>query len=111
MKWVNEKLIPTFERLHPGKKMVLVADNAPYHHQREIGSLANVTKKKLIEMMKEDGVDWIELPLTEPRIKLVDDEEDDDVQDRGDCIHLTFNANEQSTTPDRPDHAWQMCKS
>jgi hypothetical protein len=28
MKWIEEKLIPTFERLHPGKTMVLVLDNA-----------------------------------------------------------------------------------
>ena len=31
MQWVQDKLIPTFEKLYPGKKMVLVADNAAYH--------------------------------------------------------------------------------
>jgi hypothetical protein len=41
MKWVKERLVPTFELLHPNKKMILICDNAPYHHSREIGSLAN----------------------------------------------------------------------
>lgn len=39
MKWVKCKLIPTFETNFPSKKMVMVADNAPYHHKRAIGSL------------------------------------------------------------------------
>ena len=40
MKWTTQKLIPTFELLHPNKKMVLICDNAAYHHKREIGPLA-----------------------------------------------------------------------
>jgi len=36
MKWVSEKLVPTFDRQYPGKKMILICDNAPYHHKREI---------------------------------------------------------------------------
>ena len=42
MQWVQDKLIPTFEKAYPGKKMILVADNAPYHHKRVIGSLAKI---------------------------------------------------------------------
>jgi hypothetical protein len=41
MKWTAEKLVPTFDKLYPGKKMVLVCDNAPYHHKQENGSLAS----------------------------------------------------------------------
>ena len=33
-RWVTERLIPSFEQCHPGKKMILVLDNAPYHHIR-----------------------------------------------------------------------------
>ena len=32
MEWVDEKLIPTFKARFPDKKMILVLDNAPYHH-------------------------------------------------------------------------------
>ena len=35
MEWVTRRLVPTFEALYPGKKMVLVLDNAPYHHVRD----------------------------------------------------------------------------
>ncbi len=34
MAWVERRLIPAFQTMHPGKKMVLVLDNARYHHAR-----------------------------------------------------------------------------
>ena len=30
--WVEKRLTPAFEARYPGKKMILVLDNAPYHH-------------------------------------------------------------------------------
>ena len=48
MQWVRNKLVPTFERVYPGQKMILGADNAPYHHKREIGVLGALKKKKLL---------------------------------------------------------------
>jgi DDE superfamily endonuclease len=33
--WLRNRLLPTFEKLHPGKKMVLVLDNASYHKPRD----------------------------------------------------------------------------
>ena len=50
MRWVESRLVPTFERLHPGEQMALIADNAPHHHKRVIGSLNGLSKKKLIEL-------------------------------------------------------------
>eukprot|EP00957_Ditylum_brightwellii_P063930 4850094-Ditylum_brightwellii.AAC.2 len=44
MQWITSRLVPTFERLYPGKKMVPVLDNAPYHHKKEIGSLSSISK-------------------------------------------------------------------
>jgi transposase len=44
MQWVIEKLIPTFERMYPGEKKILVADNAMYHHKQVIGSVASLSK-------------------------------------------------------------------
>ena len=32
MYWVRKRLAPAFRRKYPGKKMILVCDNAPYHH-------------------------------------------------------------------------------
>ena len=34
MKWVNTRFVATMKKLHPGKKVYLVMDNAPYHHGR-----------------------------------------------------------------------------
>ena len=46
------------------KNMILVADNAPYHHARDIGSLASQSKKKIVDDMEKYGVDYIDIPLT-----------------------------------------------
>ena len=70
MQWAEQRLLPTFKRKFPGIKMVLVLDNAPYHHKRSIGSLQKVTKKELLKMMWEDDVDEIELPWTDARWEL-----------------------------------------
>jgi hypothetical protein len=34
MQWVRNRLIPTFKHRFPGKNMILVLDNAKYHHPR-----------------------------------------------------------------------------
>ena len=39
MQWVQNNLLPMFKNKYPGKKLMLVAVNAPYHHKREIDSL------------------------------------------------------------------------
>jgi hypothetical protein len=67
IKWVKEKLVPTFEKMYPGKTMVLIQDNAPYHHKRGIPSLAGLTKKRLLELAVEHGVDYIDLPMSMER--------------------------------------------
>jgi transposase len=79
MQWCNERLLPTFHRLYPNKKMVLVCDNAPYHHKREVGSMNNKSKKELLELMTNDKVDWIELPLNTERCEYMDENGAEDV--------------------------------
>eukprot|EP00903_Cladosiphon_okamuranus_P011097 g10473.t1 len=32
MQWLENRLKPAFEELFPGKKTILILDNAPYHH-------------------------------------------------------------------------------
>jgi transposase len=67
MTWVNNKLLPCFNRLYEGKQMVLICDNAPYHHKREIGSLASRTKKELVELMKTHEINYIHVPWNNNR--------------------------------------------
>ena len=47
--------------------MVLICDNASYHHKREICSLATKTKFDLVKMMQQFAVKYIDLPKIEHR--------------------------------------------
>jgi hypothetical protein len=67
MKWIVEKLVSTFERLHPGKKMLLTQDNTPHHHKRGIPSLASLTKKLLPDLAIEHDVEHVNLPMSVER--------------------------------------------
>jgi transposase len=75
-KWVNNKLLPTFERLYPGKQMVLICDNAPYHHKREIGSLSSKSKTQLLELAKKYDIQYIDLPNTVERLNAMAEVDD-----------------------------------
>ena len=98
LKWVEERLIPTFEKVYPEHKMCLVLDNAPYHHKREIGSLQSKSKKEILQMMKEDAVDVIDLPWTDERWELYDclPADDDSIKDKGEYVEIEFDIEEQS---------------
>jgi hypothetical protein len=96
MQWVTEKLIPTFGRLYP-KKMILIADNTAYHHKCVIGSMACLSKKKLMEMMVMHHVKYINLPLTDSRLDFANDD-DETIEDRGDCLHIQLDPEEQKQT-------------
>ena len=74
--------------------MVLVADNAPYHHKREIGSLGSISKKPLVDLMVTHEVQYIELPITsQSRLDLLDNHPEAD--DRGEFIQVPFVPEEQ----------------
>ena len=92
MQWVHKKLVPTFNKRYPNKKMILVADNAPYHHRKEIGSLGSVTKKNLVAMMADFEVYYIDLPINEERMALCGS--DPDVLDGRESIRITFEPDE-----------------
>lgn len=63
MQWVHERLIPTFKAKYPNKKMLLVQDNAPYHHNRGIPSLSSKnTKPDMLALMQKHGINQITLP-------------------------------------------------
>jgi hypothetical protein len=60
--WVENRLIPAFEKLYPGKKMVLVMDNASYHHEHNTEfypagkTPANATKGLNARVGKQRGL-------------------------------------------------------
>ena len=97
MRWVKEKALPCFERLYFGKKMVLIADNAAYHHKWEIGSIASLTKMKLIDLMQKHEVEYIDLPLNDLRWDYLQEHQDGEehFEDHGDCIWIPFDLEEQ----------------
>jgi len=45
--WVRNRLLPTFKKVYPGKKMYLVIDNAPYHKPRDESWVTASAKSKL----------------------------------------------------------------
>ena len=95
MLWVQDKLIPTFESTYPGKVMVLVADNAPYHHSRVIGSLSSLSKGELVKIMGDYEIDYVDLPFkTNSRMELASQERSHKalgVKDLGDRLRVKFN--------------------
>ena len=77
--------------------MLLVADNAPYHHKRNIGSLASLSKKQLVELIAKHEVEYVDLPITsDARLELANLEDDDEnVQNRGEVVRIIFCKEEQ----------------
>ncbi len=57
--WIKNRLFPTFKKLHPDKKLVLVLDNASFHHHRgkDYVSISPGNKKEyFIELCKKFGL-------------------------------------------------------
>ena len=75
--------------------MVLVCDNALYHHKQKIGSLASISKKKLIQMMEEYEVNHIDLPLTTSEREEFAATQHESIEDRGDFVRIPFSATDQ----------------
>lgn len=45
-------------------KMLLVVDNAPYHHKQQMDSfLVLLIKEKLLDMMENHGCNYVNVPL------------------------------------------------
>jgi hypothetical protein len=106
MKWVVEKLLPSFKKLHPGKKMVLLLDNAPYHHKQQICNLTNKSKKQLVELCIENGVDKIDVKWNNNRVDVYANYnvDEDIVKFKDTTIKLTFNEEvfQQRPTTNQP---------
>ena len=65
MKWITTKVIPLAAHNYPGVQMVPVVDNAPCHHVRGIPHLESFSKKSTVELMKDNGIDYVLLLLTD----------------------------------------------
>ncbi len=56
--WIQTRLLPTFNKIYPGKKMYLVLDNAKYHHHRGPDWFSPSNKKKgaLADFLRQRNV-------------------------------------------------------
>ena len=52
-------------------------DNAPYHHKREIGSLATKNKKQIIDVCQQYKIEYLDLPYTNERYLSINDKSRD----------------------------------
>ena len=99
MKWVEEKLIPSFNSLYNKnnptlkKKMVLICDNAAYHHKREIGSLGGLSKQQLVDKCIEHDIESIDLHATTNRFDYINNNNMPNVMIHPDqdWVQVTFN--------------------
>ena len=71
MKFMTTKVIPLATRNYPSMQMVLVMDNATYHHVRGIPPLMSISKKITVNLMNKHGIDYVLLPLTDEKISLL----------------------------------------
>ncbi len=63
MLWLNNRLIPSFKRKYGDKKMILILDNASFHHHRgdDFISVSGKRKDELIEILSKLGVDHVDV--------------------------------------------------
>ena len=56
--WLNNRLIPAFLAKFPGRKMILVMDNASYHNSHEDGwvSAGNMRKEQLVAAFRQYSI-------------------------------------------------------
>ncbi len=90
MQWVQKKLLVCFQKLCSMAWIVLVADNAPCHHSRQIRVLASLSKSKLIDMMITKGCDFIDVPPSDLRYSAMDLGNVDGVTDKGGFFCVEF---------------------
>ena len=86
--------MPCFERVFPEKMMVLVADNAPYHHRQQIGNILSMKKSDLVKIIKKYKINYLDIPLTEERIEAYTtgkDTLDSGVTDMGQFFRVSSN--------------------
>ena len=83
MNWVKHMLLPSFKARYPGKEMILMLDNAPYHHHQKEGgfrpSASTTTKGQCIEKLEELEIESIEIERNGGMLTFwCDAKEDDD---------------------------------
>ena len=63
---LSQMLIPTFHHLFPGKKMILLLDNAPYHRCQGPEGESSIKSSKRSEL-----IDWVVEKCEEQEIESV----------------------------------------
>ena len=61
MMWLENRLIPSFKKKYPGKKMILVMGNASYHnaHEEDWVPVSNMNKEQLVKAFDKPGIESI----------------------------------------------------
>ncbi len=61
LEWLSNNLIPAFKEKYPNKTMVLVLDNAKYHHVRgpDYISPSQLSKPEAIATLKKFGINTV----------------------------------------------------
>jgi transposase len=64
VKWMENRLLTAFRAMFPLKKMILVMDNASYHHHRgaDYVNLGTMNKEQVINFLKKYNINSITLP-------------------------------------------------
>jgi len=68
--WVHDHLIPTFDRIFPGKKIIFIIDNAPYHAAPGPETLKYKSEKKadLCDVLLKKDIGEIEVTKSNNRL-------------------------------------------
>ena len=85
-KWLTERLVPTFKKRYPGKRMVLCMDNAPYHHVHPDDSFfaSGKTKEEMRAKLEELNVESVTVTPFPEGARWVDPPADPDTQPAAD---------------------------
>jgi transposase len=72
--WLRNRLLPTFAELYPGKKMILVLDNASYHKMRDeswVSGSKALNKHELAHQLMDLGVEQLTTVATDKPRRIV----------------------------------------
>ena len=71
MKYITTKVIPLAAPNYPCVQMVLMMDNAPFHHVCGIPSLTRFSNNITIKLMEDHRINYMLLLLTNEQIGLL----------------------------------------
>ena len=89
MKEITTKVIPLAICNYPGVQMVQVMYNSQYHHVCSFPSLTSFFKKNTVNLMKDHGIDYVILLLTNELISILPEKYNHNINNGH--LQITFN--------------------